>query len=119
MEELLLQQPELIGREEELNRLKRSLDNAIAGKGSTIFISGEAGIGKTRLVSELKKDAEARGINIIQGWCLAESFEPLMPVKVALRDADLNYLISGDPPSLVVSAYLMNEAGMLLNKVPA
>ena len=69
MTELALYHPELIGREEELNRLKQSLDNATSGKGSTIFISGEAGIGKTRLVNELKKEAEEKGVNIIQGWC--------------------------------------------------
>ena len=54
MEELALKQPELIGREEELSKLKERLNNAIAGKGSAIFISGEAGIGKTRLVSEVR-----------------------------------------------------------------
>ncbi len=116
MEESTLQQPELIGREEELNNLKQYLDHAIAGKGSTIFIAGEAGIGKTRLVSELIKVAESKGAQVIQGWCLAESLEPLMPIKSALRDAGLFHLISGDPPPLVVSAYLMNDAGILIAK---
>lgn len=115
MEELILQQPELIGREEELKKLMRSLDNAIAGKGSTIFISGEAGIGKTRLVSELIKYGGNK-VHVIQGWCLAESLEPLMPLRTALRDAGMLHLVSGEPPSLVVSAYLMNEAGILIAK---
>ncbi len=117
MTELALQQPELIGREEELNKLKQSLDNAIAGKGSTTFIAGEAGIGKTRIVSELIKEAEAKNVQLIQGWCLSESLEPLMPVKTALRESGLLYLISGDPPPLVVSAYLLNKAGMLISQV--
>ncbi len=111
-----MQQPDLIGREEELDQLKQYLDKAIGGEGSTVFIAGEAGIGKTRLVNELKKEALADGVNIIKGWCLAESLEPLMPVKTALREAGMQHLISGDPPPLVVSAYLMNDAGMLLNK---
>ncbi len=116
MEEMTLHKPELIGRDAELAKLKQALDNAIAGKGSTIFIAGEAGIGKTRLVSELISDAEKNGAQIIRGWCLAESLEPLMPVKTALRDAGLFHLISGDPPPLVVSTYLMNDAGMLIAK---
>jgi tetratricopeptide (TPR) repeat protein len=116
MEELALQQPELVGREEELNKLRQSLDNAIEGKGSTVFIAGEAGIGKTRLVSELIKYAESRGAQVIRGWCLAESLEPLMPIKTALREAGLFHLISGEPPPLLVSAYLMNEAGLLIAK---
>ncbi len=116
MEESALRQPELIGREAELSQLKQALDNAVSGKGSTIFIAGETGIGKTRLVSELITEAEAKNCQIIRGWCLAESLEPLMPVKTALREAGLLHLISGDPPPLVVSAYLMNDAGMLIAK---
>ncbi len=112
-----MHQPELIGREDELNQLKQLLDNAISGKGSTVYLSGEAGIGKTRLVSELKKDAEAKDVKIIQGWCLAESLEPLMPVKTALREAGLLHLVSGDLPPSVVSAYLLNKGGMLIAQV--
>ena len=116
MEEYALRQPELIGRDTELSKLKHSLQNALEGRGSTIFIAGEAGIGKTRLVSELISDAEKKGAQVIRGWCLAESLEPLMPVKIALREAGLFHLISGDPPPLVASAYLMNDAGMLIAK---
>lgn len=116
MEGLALRQPELVGREEELDKLSQSLDNAISGKGSTVLIAGEAGIGKTRLVSELKKAAESNNVNIVQGWCLAESLEPLMPVKSALREAGLLHLVSSEPPPLAISAYLMNDAGKLIAK---
>ncbi len=116
MEELAIKTPDLVGRDVELSKLKQSLDNAISSKGSTIFISGEAGIGKTRLVSELIEIAESKGVQIIQGWCLAESLEPLMPIKSALREAGLLHLISGDPPPLVVSTYLMNDAGLLITR---
>jgi tetratricopeptide (TPR) repeat protein len=115
MEEYSLQQPELVGREKELTRLKHLLDNAMAGKGSTVFISGEAGIGKTRLVSELIRHGGEK-LQVIQCWCLAEGLEPLMPVKSALREAGLFHLISGEPPPLVISAYLMNDAGILISK---
>jgi predicted ATPase len=116
MTESSLKQPDLIGRDGELDKLKKSLENAAAGKGSVTFIAGEAGIGKTRLVSELINEAEKKGAQIIRGWCLAESLEPLMPVKSALREAGLFHLISGDPPPLIVSAYLMNDAGLLIAK---
>lgn len=114
MEELAFQQPEFIGRTQELAKLKQLVDTVLEGKGSTVYIAGEAGIGKTRLVSELKKHADEKGVNIIQGWCLAESLEPLMPIKTALREARMQHLISGDPPPMVVSAYLINESGMLI-----
>ena len=116
MEGPALNDPELIGRSDELDRLTNALNDAIEGKGSTIFIGGEAGIGKTRLVNELKTIAVEKDVNIIQGWCLAESLEPLMPVKTALREAGLQHLISGEPPPAVVSAYLINNAGILLSQ---
>ncbi len=114
MDELALKQPEFIGRDEEIDKLKKALYNTIQSKGSTIFISGEAGIGKTRLVSELIKEAKYNDVRIIQAQCLAESLEPLMPIKTALREAKLQYLISGNPPPLVISVYLINEAGILI-----
>jgi len=116
MEESALQQPVLVGREKELDQLMQSLTNALAGRGSTTFIAGEAGIGKTRLVSELIKVAEQKGCRTTRSWCLAESLEPLMPVKLALREAGLMHIMSGEPPPLVVSAYLMTDAGLLIAK---
>jgi len=50
-----LPDPILVGRIDELEELKRSLDLAFQGKGTTVFISGEAGSGKTRLVTEFLK----------------------------------------------------------------
>ncbi|MCK4597145.1 serine/threonine-protein kinase PknK, partial [bacterium] len=46
-------QAQLVGREEKLAVLKELLHSATLGEGQTVFISGEAGIGKTRLVGEL------------------------------------------------------------------
>ncbi|MEW5936326.1 MAG: ATP-binding protein [Candidatus Thermoplasmatota archaeon] len=108
-----ISQPPLIGRDKELNELKTRLENASQSQGSTVLISGEAGIGKTRLVSELIKDAESGGCQIIRGWCLAESLEPLFPFKTAFREVGMHHLIAGAPPPKVISAYLMNEAGIL------
>ncbi|MEW5936934.1 MAG: tetratricopeptide repeat protein [Candidatus Thermoplasmatota archaeon] len=116
MKELALHHPELVGREEELGRLRAKLEEALQEEGSTVFVAGEAGIGKTRLVSELIKDAEAKGAQVIRGWCLAESLEPLFPFKTAFREVGMHHLIAGAPPPKVISAYLMNKAGILAAK---
>lgn len=113
---MAMNQPKLVGRNIEIGQLKHGLEAAMAGKGSTVFVSGEAGIGKTRLVTEFIREAEANGCRVIRGSCLAENMEPLMPVKTALREAGLLHLMSGDPPPLVVSAYIINEAGLLMAK---
>jgi 2-phosphoglycerate kinase len=51
---------DLIGREDELATLRAHLERARAGDPSLILVGGEAGIGKTRLLSELAAGAEGR-----------------------------------------------------------
>ncbi len=109
--------PKLTGREEEMRELEKPWSKVQSGMGSTVLISGEAGIGKTRLVNELIDRAEENGANIIKGWCLADNLEPLLPFKEAFRDAGLSQLISEDPPPKVISAYLINKDGLLVTKV--
>jgi DNA-binding SARP family transcriptional activator/class 3 adenylate cyclase len=46
---------ELIGRDEELARLKGALGQVLQGQGHVVFLIGEAGIGKSRLVAELSQ----------------------------------------------------------------
>lgn len=51
----------LVNREQEIKILRARLDAALRGEGSLVFITGEAGIGKTRLVYELRSYAKLRG----------------------------------------------------------
>ena len=51
----------IIGREKELSFLREKLEEALHGTGSVVFITGPAGIGKTRLVRELRNDAARCG----------------------------------------------------------
>jgi predicted ATPase/DNA-binding winged helix-turn-helix (wHTH) protein len=51
----------IIGREKALAFLLEKLDTALQGKGSVVFVTGPAGIGKTRLVRELRNHAAQRG----------------------------------------------------------
>lgn len=74
-----LQDPILSGRDSELEELKRFLDRAISGEGSIVFISGEAGTGKTRLVKEFLKKAEKTDAIILKGWCQSETAIPYFP----------------------------------------
>lgn len=65
---------ELIGRDEELGKLKSAFEKAIMGAGQMVSIIGEAGIGKSRLVAELKGHAENleahRRIRFFEGRCI-------------------------------------------------
>lgn len=79
MKTKFLAEPVLVGRDRELEELKRYLNSAFEGKGATVFISGEAGSGKTRLVQEFLKVAKKKGINVLYGWCLSGAAVPYFP----------------------------------------
>ena len=78
--------PQMVGRDEEMGQLKEFLRAAIDGKGNTVLVSGEAGIGKTRLVKELEAYAESLDVKILEGRCLYESPTPFLPFREALRN---------------------------------
>jgi predicted ATPase len=74
--------PIVIGRTAELTALHAALDRAKSGKGQVALFSGEAGIGKSRLVAEAKTDATAQGFLLLQGQCFPTdrscSYAPLL-----------------------------------------
>ncbi len=107
---------EFVGREKEFEKLKDMIKDIENSKGRMVLISGEAGIGKTRLVSEVLKEAQIKKFKVLSAKCLSDSFEPLFPIKDSLKNSGLEYLIYERPPR-VLSAYLINDAGMLLTGV--
>ncbi|HKW92497.1 MAG TPA: AAA family ATPase [Methylomirabilota bacterium] len=81
--------PPLIGREPELDRLRQVLRAAGQGRGHVAVISGEAGIGKTRLLGELARDAR-RTSRVLLGRCYeSQQILPFSPWVEALRTAQL------------------------------
>jgi len=76
----LLAEPVLVGRERELEELQKYLNSAFEGKGKTVFVSAEAGIGKTRLIHEFLDSARReKNITVLTGWCLLNAGVPYFP----------------------------------------
>jgi tetratricopeptide (TPR) repeat protein len=65
-----------VGRSSELEELRAGLDDTAAGRGSLFLLSGEPGIGKTRLMQELAREAAERGWRVAAGRCWEEGGAP-------------------------------------------
>jgi len=78
--------PELVGREKELLKLEEAIESALLSKGNTILISGEAGIGKTRLANEIVSYAKLKNFRILKHRCTEEFSISLLPFRKALTE---------------------------------
>jgi DNA-binding NarL/FixJ family response regulator len=78
-----------VGRVPELQRLAAVLARTVTGQGATVVCAGDAGIGKTRLVTEFTDRAQATGSVVLAGGCveMGPSGLPYGPFAEALRGA--------------------------------
>lgn len=60
-----------MGRDEQLGRLREAARAARSGVPGTVLVEGEAGIGKTRLVSEVALEETGHGGVVLWGNCSA------------------------------------------------
>ncbi|MEM7799963.1 MAG: protein kinase, partial [Chloroflexota bacterium] len=106
--ESYLQAAKFVGREKELSLLQEALDSAYAGRGSIWLLGGESGVGKSRLLSELRTQALVQGFQILLGRELSESNED----AYRLWREPLRHLLSAAPEVSELAA------GVLLPIVP-
>ena len=76
----------LVGRSRELGIGREALESLRAGRGGVLVVAGDAGIGKTRLLDELRELAEQAGSCWLEGRCVSygESL-PYWPFRDLLR----------------------------------
>jgi DNA-binding CsgD family transcriptional regulator/tetratricopeptide (TPR) repeat protein len=78
--------PELLGREHEAGRLYDALALAAQGRPQIVLVGGDAGIGKTTLVSDLAHRAGELGFSVALGHCLDIAADiSFAPVTEAVR----------------------------------
>ena len=81
--------PVFVGRAEELAALDAAFDRVRQGQPSAVLIGGEAGVGKSRLLTEFAARARAVGVTrVLYGYCLELSAEglPFAPFTGVLRE---------------------------------
>ena len=87
----------LVGRDREIEALEATLADALAGSSRMVALSGEPGIGKSRLMAELCRRGDARGCLVLDGR--AAEFEHELPFAMLLDACD-EYLASLDADSV-------------------
>ncbi|NUU22417.1 MAG: AAA family ATPase [Streptomycetaceae bacterium] len=93
-----------VGRRAELADLDEALVRARAGDPRALLVAGEAGVGKTRLLSEAAAQASAAGMTVLTGHCvdLGEVGLPYFPFTEILREVEaderLAPILAGHPP---------------------
>ncbi len=90
----------LVGREREFAQAVAIWEQAAAGQGRVLTISGEPGIGKTRLARELSTYVEATGGRVLAGACYEQGAVPYLPISQMVRAA----LADGHPHDLTEPA---------------
>ncbi|MCK5038844.1 MAG: tetratricopeptide repeat protein [Thermoplasmata archaeon] len=106
----------IIGREEELSRLRALLDEALGGEGQTAFIAGEPGVGKTTLINRVYEWAtDARAITVFGKSNSGESSEPYSPFRKALASLGDVEALSLEDHTSFGELYLISRTGLLIN----
>ncbi len=115
--ESFLQAARFVGRETELRRLTLALQTAFEGQGSTWLIAGENGIGKSRLLEELRIRALVQGVLVLRGRGVAGGGVPYQVWREPLRRLLLNADIS-DLDASILKDLVPDIAGLLERDIP-
>ncbi len=92
--------PSVVGRVDEVAALEAALDQASAGAGSFVWVTGEAGVGKSRVVRELCDVAAGRGLPVLVGRAVDTGTPvPFRPLFEALS-GHVRRLGAGGAPSV-------------------
>jgi DNA-binding CsgD family transcriptional regulator len=80
--------PVLVGRAAEMAALDTALEAVRQGEPAAVLIGGEAGMGKTRLISEFTAAVRGAGVRVLTGACLELGADglPFSPFTAMLRD---------------------------------
>jgi predicted ATPase len=104
--ESFLQAAKFVGREVELATLVTAMHAAQEGKGNAVLVGGESGVGKSRLLDELRTRAMVDGARVLRGQAVSEKIGSYQIWRDVLRQL------------CILSDLTDQEAGLLLPLVP-
>lgn len=115
--ESFLQAARFVGRERELAELSSALDRASDGLGSVLLVGGESGVGKSRLLDELRTIALVKGIQVMRGQAVDEGGSPYQLWKDVLARMVLGTSLT-DEEAGVLKALVPDIEQLLRRPVP-
>ncbi|MBX9245426.1 ATP-binding protein, partial [Actinotalea ferrariae] len=106
---------QLVAREAEVAALGAALDRAAAGSPSLVLLGGDAGVGKTRLLTHVAEMAAARGATVVTTHCvdLGEVGLPYLPFAEALAQ------LTSDPATAALVERVVEARPALGRLVPS
>jgi class 3 adenylate cyclase len=113
-----------VGREQEIDELRRTVDEARAGQGRLVLLAGEPGIGKTRIASELGTYARLRGSQVLWGRCHETGGAPaywpwVQIIRSYLHDRDAQHVRSAMGTGAADIAQVVSEVRERLPDLPS
>lgn len=113
--ESYLQAAKFVGREQELGQLSDVLKETIENKkGAAWLIGGESGVGKSRLVDELRTLALVEGAEVVRGQAVSEGGVPYHIWRDVLRWLALNVDLDDEEAGILKA--LVQDVGNLLER---
>lgn len=95
-----LNAPAFVGREAEMESLLAHLQDTRLGKGYALLVGGESGVGKTRLIEELRIRAMVKGVLVLQGGCTPRRV-PFQALQAPLAKLVLGTPIADDEAQIL------------------
>jgi class 3 adenylate cyclase/tetratricopeptide (TPR) repeat protein len=111
----------LVGRDQEIATLMELFNRVREGRGQVVFLAGEAGIGKSRLLLEFRRRLAAAGepTTWLEGRCISfGQSSPLLPVVDQLRENFRIDEFDGEPEIIAKVEHGMRRLGGLEPHVP-
>ncbi len=112
-----LQAARLVGRRDELAELSERLQRAMEGRGSVLLVGGESGVGKSRLLDELRTLSLVQGSLVLTGQSVGQSASPYQVWRQPLRWLCLLADIS-DEDAAVLKDQVPDIANLLDREIP-
>ncbi|MBI3768839.1 MAG: AAA family ATPase [Deltaproteobacteria bacterium] len=115
--ESILRTAPLVGRERELETLLAALREAMRGSGRTWLVGGESGVGKSRLLDEIRTRALIDAVLVVRGQAVSQGGGPYHVWRDVLSNLLLRIEVSDDAAK-VLKAIVPDIAALLGREVP-